>query len=220
MRGFILLVLVVFGAAAGGYVFAKHDDGEPVEPMRLLGDAVAFVQDVAGDGASSDEALGEEGEADGEEAVSDEAASDEADEGAAAEGASSEEASSDEAASAGDSDATEAADAADAAAGGAASVDSFEGLAAWYGPGLEGEQTASGEVFDPSQMTAAHRTLPFGTEVRVTRLDTGDSVVVRINDRGPHTEGRVIDVSQAAAEQIGLVEDGETQVRVEVLGEA
>jgi peptidoglycan lytic transglycosylase len=78
------------------------------------------------------------------------------------------------------------------------------GQASWYGPGFHGRRTASGEVFNTEDMTAAHRTLPFGTRVRVTNQSTGVSTVVRINDRGPYTHGRVIDLSRRSAEAIGL----------------
>jgi rare lipoprotein A len=90
------------------------------------------------------------------------------------------------------------------------------GVASFYG---QGEVTATGERFDPTAMTAAHRTLPFGTRVRVTRLDTGNSVVVRINDRGPFKPGRVIDLSERAAENLGMTGIGVTPVRLEVLGQ-
>lgn len=90
-----------------------------------------------------------------------------------------------------------------------------EGMASWYGPGFAGRLTASGEIFDPNDLTAAHRTLPFGTRVRVTNLRNGRSVVVRINDRGPFKAGRVIDLSRAAAEAIGLVTAGVARVVVE-----
>ena len=73
------------------------------------------------------------------------------------------------------------------------------GMASYYGKELAGNRTASGERFNPSQLTAAHRSLPFGSRVRVTNTANGDSVVVRINDRGPFSHGRIIDVSQAAA---------------------
>jgi rare lipoprotein A len=76
------------------------------------------------------------------------------------------------------------------------------GQASWYGPGFHGRRTASGETFNQNDLTAAHPSLPFGTRVRVTR--NGRSVVVRINDRGPYTGGRIIDLSAAAASQIGL----------------
>ena len=89
------------------------------------------------------------------------------------------------------------------------------GLASYYG---QGEVTATGERFNPSGMTAAHRTLPFGTRVRVTRVDTGNSIVVRINDRGPFKPGRVIDLSEGAAENLGITGVGLAQVRLEVLG--
>jgi rare lipoprotein A (peptidoglycan hydrolase) len=90
-----------------------------------------------------------------------------------------------------------------------------EGAASWYGPGFNGRKTASGERFDSNALTAAHRELPFSSMVRVTRLDTGDSVMVRINDRGPFADDRIIDLSRAAAERLGFVADGLTEVRVE-----
>jgi rare lipoprotein A len=78
------------------------------------------------------------------------------------------------------------------------------GVASWYGPGFHGRLTANGERFNTNSLTAAHRTLPFGTRVRVTNAKTGRSVVVRINDRGPFTKGRVIDLSKAAARAVGI----------------
>src|SRR6185369_7315123 len=78
------------------------------------------------------------------------------------------------------------------------------GAASWYGPGFHGKRTANGERFNTHALTAAHKTLPFGTKVRVTNEQTGKSVVVRINDRGPYAHGRVIDLSKAAAEAVGL----------------
>ncbi len=78
------------------------------------------------------------------------------------------------------------------------------GRASWYGPGFQGRRTASGETFNTHEMTAAHRTLPFGTRVRVMNQRTGKSVVVRINDRGPYAHGRVIDLSRASAQAIGI----------------
>src|SRR5919205_3374465 len=78
------------------------------------------------------------------------------------------------------------------------------GAASWYGPGFHGKPTASGEPFNTNELTAAHKTLPFGTKVRVTNERTGKSVVVRINDRGPYAHGRVIDLSKPAAEAAGL----------------
>jgi rare lipoprotein A len=89
------------------------------------------------------------------------------------------------------------------------------GRASWYGAELAGHRTASGERFNPSELTAAHRTLPLGTRVRVTYH--GESVVVRINDRGPYARGRVIDLSKAAAEEIGLRRAGSGKVTLAVL---
>ena len=82
------------------------------------------------------------------------------------------------------------------------------GLASWYGPGFHGRRTANGERFDMHSLTAAHRTLPFGTLVRVRSLVNGREIQVRVNDRGPFTRGRVIDLSRAAAEALGLLELG------------
>jgi len=79
-----------------------------------------------------------------------------------------------------------------------------KGAASWYGPGFHGKRTANGERFDTHALTAAHKTLPFGTQVRVTNERTGKSVVVRINDRGPYAHARVIDLSKAAAEAVGI----------------
>lgn len=94
-------------------------------------------------------------------------------------------------------------------------------IASYYGSDYHGRVTASGERFDMNAMTAAHRSLPFGTRVRVTNLENGKSVVVRINDRGPFVRGRVIDLSRAAAKKIGLTEDaGLVPVKVEVLKKA
>ncbi|PKP97305.1 MAG: septal ring lytic transglycosylase RlpA family lipoprotein [Alphaproteobacteria bacterium HGW-Alphaproteobacteria-13] len=91
------------------------------------------------------------------------------------------------------------------------------GTASYYGHELAGNRTANGERFDPSGMTAAHRTLPFGSMVRVTNLSNGQSVVVRINDRGPFGRGRVIDVSHAAAKEIGLHRSGTARVSMSLL---
>jgi rare lipoprotein A len=90
-----------------------------------------------------------------------------------------------------------------------------EGLASWYGGKFQGRRTASGELFDTLQFTAAHRTLPFGTLLLVTNLRNGKSVTVRINDRGPFVYGRIIDLSMAAANAIGLTGEGVTPVRIE-----
>lgn len=91
------------------------------------------------------------------------------------------------------------------------------GMASYYGRELAGNRTASGERFDPGQLTAAHRTLPFGSRVRVTNVATGDSIVVRINDRGPFSHGRVIDVSHAAAREIGMHRSGTARVKLALL---
>ena len=91
------------------------------------------------------------------------------------------------------------------------------GMASYYGRELAGNRTASGERFDPAQLTAAHRTLPFGSLVRVTNTANGDSVVVRINDRGPFSHGRVIDVSHAAAREIGMHRSGTAWVTLALL---
>jgi peptidoglycan lytic transglycosylase len=92
------------------------------------------------------------------------------------------------------------------------------GVASWYGPGYDGNRTSSGEVYDQDGLTAAHFDWAFGTLVRVTFLDNGRSVVVRINDRFPNHKGRVIDLSKGAARAIGLIGPGTGQVRLEVVG--
>lgn len=91
------------------------------------------------------------------------------------------------------------------------------GSASYYAAKFHGRRTASGERFDNGEMTAAHRTLPFGTRVRVTNPANGRSVVVRINDRGPFTRGRLIDVSRAAAEELGLVARGHATVELALI---
>ena len=96
---------------------------------------------------------------------------------------------------------------------------SFEGKASWYGPGFEGNRTANGEIYDPNQLTAAHKTLEFGTLLRVTNLANGLSVDVRINDRGPYIHNRVIDLSQAAAAVIGMELAGVGTIRAEFISE-
>ena len=90
-----------------------------------------------------------------------------------------------------------------------------EGKASYYANKFHGKKTASGEFFSLSHFTAAHRSLPFGTSVRVINLDNGKNVVVRINDRGPYLRGRIIDVSPAAARAIGLFGRGTANVRIE-----
>jgi rare lipoprotein A len=94
------------------------------------------------------------------------------------------------------------------------------GLASWYGPRFHGKLTASGEVFNQENFTAAHRTLPWGSRVKVTNLTNGKSVEVRINDRGPFGKGRIIDVSRAAARVLGIVGSGITTVRIEWLSDS
>ena len=97
------------------------------------------------------------------------------------------------------------------------------GLASWYGPGFHGQETASGEIFDQRKMVAAHRTLPLGTVVRVTNLENGRRVVVRVIDRGPYgrnyRKGTIIDLSKGAARRLDFLEDGLVRVRIEVLRE-
>jgi rare lipoprotein A len=96
--------------------------------------------------------------------------------------------------------------------------DAMEGEASFYGRGFHGHRTANGERFDMRAMTAAHRTLPFGTRVRVTDLATGKSIVVRINDRGPFGDrGRIIDLSHGAARALGILRRGRARVRLEVV---
>lgn len=94
------------------------------------------------------------------------------------------------------------------------------GLASWYGHPYHGRPASSGEIYDMEQLTAAHRTLPFGAIVLVKNLDNGRSVTVRINDRGPFVEGRIIDLSRAAARKIGLIGPGTALVRIQLLSYA
>lgn len=91
------------------------------------------------------------------------------------------------------------------------------GIASWYGEPFHGRRTSSGEIYDMHQLTAAHLTLPFGTIVLVTDLETGKSVVVKINDCGPYVAGRIIDLSFAAAERLGMVRKGLAKVGLKVL---
>lgn len=92
-----------------------------------------------------------------------------------------------------------------------------QGLASWYGPGYHGRMTANGEIFDQEAPTAAHRTLPFGTVVRVVNTSNGRSTVVTINDRGPFIDGRVIDLSKGAAREIEALGPGVVPVTLQVL---
>lgn len=103
--------------------------------------------------------------------------------------------------------------------GGSAGWDGYAetGDASFYGAKHQGRRTASGDVFDASDFTAAHRRLPFGTRVKVTNLENGKNVVVEVNDRGPFVRGRIIDLSRAAFRQIADVSDGVVKVRVQVV---
>ena len=92
-----------------------------------------------------------------------------------------------------------------------------DGVASYYGKEHHGKKTANGEIFDMYKLTAAHRSLPFGSQVKVTNLSNQRSVIVRINDRGPYVSGRIIDLSQAAAERLEMVKSGITKVKLEVL---
>ena len=94
------------------------------------------------------------------------------------------------------------------------------GIASWYGPTFYGKSTANGEAYDGNALTAAHRTLPMPVNVRVTNLDNGKSIVVRVNDRGPYARGRIIDLSRHAAELLDVVQTGTAKVRVTYLGRA
>ena len=93
-----------------------------------------------------------------------------------------------------------------------------EGIASWYGKDFHGKKTANGETYDMYGQTAAHKLLPFGTQVRVTNLDNGRSTVVRINDRGPFVANRVIDLTHTAASQLNMIGSGTARVRVETVG--
>lgn len=101
-----------------------------------------------------------------------------------------------------------------------ASKHALRGEASWYGPGFHGKKTASGEIYDQMKLTAAHKTLPLGTKTRVTNLENGNTVQVEINDRGPFVQGRVIDLSRAAARVLGFIQSGTAPVRLELVDEA
>ncbi len=94
-------------------------------------------------------------------------------------------------------------------------ADVEDGMASYYADSLNGNPTASGEPYDKDALTAAHRTLAFGTKVKVTNLGNDKSVVVRINDRGPHAKNRIIDVSGAAAKKLDLLDSGTAKVRID-----
>ena len=91
------------------------------------------------------------------------------------------------------------------------------GYASWYGGKFQGRKTANGEIFDTYKYTAAHKTLPFDTILKVKNLENGESVIVRINDRGPFIKDRIIDLSYAAAKDIGMIETGIARVRIQVI---
>jgi rare lipoprotein A len=91
------------------------------------------------------------------------------------------------------------------------------GMASWYGQPYHGRRAASGEIYDMEKLTAAHRTLPFGTRVRVENLENGKNIELRINDRGPFVEDRILDVSRAAARALGMLGTGTARVRIEVI---
>ena len=91
------------------------------------------------------------------------------------------------------------------------------GLASYYGADFHGRKTASGEIFDQWKLTCAHRDLPFGTRLKVTNLENKKSVIVRVNDRGPWVTGRIIDLSYAAAKQLGMIKNGVIKVRIEII---
>ena len=95
------------------------------------------------------------------------------------------------------------------------------GLASWYGPGFHGEETASGEIFNQNKLVAAHRTLPLGSVIRVTNLENGRRVTLRVIDRGPYgrnfRNGTIVDVSRGAARRLGFIKDGLVRVRLEVV---
>lgn len=93
----------------------------------------------------------------------------------------------------------------------------FTGVASWYGPGFQGRRTASGERFNMNALTAAHRELPFGTQLKVTHLENGKSITVTVNDRGPFVKGRVLDLSREAAKQIGMLGSGHAEVEATIV---
>lgn len=93
----------------------------------------------------------------------------------------------------------------------------LEGMASYYSDEFNGRRTSSGETYDMHDFTAAHRTLPFNTKIRVLNLENGRSVVVRVNDRGPFKDDRVLDLSLGAAKELGLIENGTARVRIEIL---
>ena len=93
----------------------------------------------------------------------------------------------------------------------------YTGVASWYGPGFYGNRTANGEVYRPGTYTVAHRSLPFGTRLRITNLNNGRSAIARVNDRGPFVGGRIVDLGQGIASHLGVTSSGLADVRLEVL---
>jgi len=93
----------------------------------------------------------------------------------------------------------------------------YTGVASWYGPGFYGNRTANGEIYRPGTFTIAHRSLPFGTRVRITNLNNGRSAIARVNDRGPYVGGRIADLGQGIASYLGVTSSGLADVRLEVL---
>ena len=91
------------------------------------------------------------------------------------------------------------------------------GMISYYGPGFHGKKTANGEIFNQHALTAAHKTFPFNTKLRVTLISTGKSIIVRVNDRGPFKKGRILDLSLGAAKKIGLIKSGTAKARIVVL---
>lgn len=91
------------------------------------------------------------------------------------------------------------------------------GIASYYGPKWNGRRTANGEILDLNKLTAAHKSLPFNTLVKVTDLETGKSIIVRINDRGPYVKGRIIDLTDSAARELGILQKGIAKVKIEVI---
>jgi rare lipoprotein A len=96
--------------------------------------------------------------------------------------------------------------------------EAFSGIASWYGKDFHGRKTSNGEIYNMYDMTAAHKTLPMNTMVRVTHLENGRSIVVRINDRGPFVKSRIIDLSYTAANRIDMIQKGTAPVRLEIIG--
>ena len=93
----------------------------------------------------------------------------------------------------------------------------YQGKASFYGPGFHGKKCANGQVFDMNKLTCAHKTLPFGTMLKVTNLKNGKSTIVEVTDRGPYIKGRIIDLSKAAAEEIDMINAGVANVEIEVM---